>query len=370
MAIFDINGNTISAGGSGDTIHVDATDVANILSTGTTDISASDVSLSQDYVNKIISNYQGFISEVDGYPTRIPLIIHTDQHGRLGYAYGAGVIKLLGKLVNWYKISNVLNLGDTCSTVFTESQLENMLNLNLQYIPFSKSINIFGNHDTWDETSGTRVYHDSQEILEPYFYNDAKRGGAGWFAKVDNRFNVKYVAFTSYQYANNSAISCINTDQADFLIRELSADDGYDIIILSHQPLKIVGSTLVDPNETLGNYTLFFSNTVTESFLSMISARKQKTSGTFVDSQGVSHNYDFSNTSSEILMAINGHTHYERYQLIENSIFDWSADWFDDATFYFAYIDKKNMKFKRWKNDRANIVDDVVEWNIDSSASS
>ncbi len=369
MAVYDVNGIDISGGGGGGTtIHVDATDVANIMSTGTTNISPSDVGLSSAYVSKVISNYNAFFGEVSGSPDRIPLIIHTDQHGRLGTTRsGYNVLRLIGKLVNWYEISKILNLGDTCSTTFNVDTLSSMFSTQTLLFPYSKQINVFGNHDTWDERTGVRIYHPTQELLEPYFYNLAKRGGTGWFSVIDDRYMVKYVALTNYQYKNNSNTKCINTDQANFLIRELSADDGYDIILLSHEPLQINGSTVVNQEEAeslITGYDMFSSSTVQSSFLSMIAARKQKTSGTFTDSEGISHSYDFSNVSTDILMAVNGHTHVERYHMLTDSIMDWSADWIDDDTFYFAYIDKKAKKFKRWKTDGANLVDDVVDWSL------
>lgn len=360
MAIYDKYGEEILSGGgsSGGTS-------ANTLPTGATNIDLNGYNgVSASYAQKILDNYLAFIAEVDGDPYKVPLIIHTDQHGRLTSST-SGVMPLLGALINWYKVSKIVNLGDTCTTTFSPSSLKVMLNNNILYFPFSKSINVFGNHDTWDERSGSRIYYASQELLEPYFYNMAKRGGAGWFSVADERYMVKYIVFTGYQYKNGGNTTCMNSDQADFIIDELSANDGYDIILLSHEPINSQGATAVIAGDEIGKYTVFSSANVVESFLQMISARKNKSTGTFTDSEGVSHAYDFRNLKSDILVHLCGHMHCEGYQVFQNSIFEWFADWFDNSTFYFAYIDRKTKKFKRWKNDAANLVDDVLEFNIE-----
>ena len=62
--------------------------------------------------------------------------------------------------------------------------------------------------------------------------------------------------------------------------------------------------------------------------MTMIAARKNKTSGTFTDSEGISHTYDFSNVSGDLLMSLHGHAHFEAYRTFENSITEFIFDWF------------------------------------------
>ena len=59
---------------------------------------------------------------------------------------------------------------------------------------------------------------------------------------------------------------------------------------------------------------------------SVLKDRKNKRSGVYIDDDEVSHNYNFSNTKSDLLCIINGHSHEELY-LIEDGLTTYVCDW-------------------------------------------
>ena len=212
---------------------------------------------------------------------------------------------------------------------------------------------MYGNHDIWDSDENQK-YTVEQKRLSPYFYNvDAKRhGNNGYFTVVDDYRKVKYLVVNNFEYPDtNYSIRRITTAQAKFIVAELSADDGLDIVLVSHQPLD--SNEVITRDETYIAYNeKFLSDTTAHtSFMDMIAARKNKTSGTFTDSEGVVHTYDFTNVSGNLLMSLHGHAHFEAYRTFENSITEFIFDWVPDNTFYFGYIDRENIKFKCWKNE-------------------
>ena len=102
----------------------------------------------------------------------------------------------------------------------------------------------------------------------------------------------------------------------------------------------------------------------TEPLFCIMKARKQKTAGTFTDSEGATHSYDFTNVTSELLISLHGHAHFEAYRTFEGSITEFIFDWFDGTTFYFGYIDRENMKFKVWKNAGDDLTVEALEISI------
>ena len=214
---------------------------------------------------------------------------------------------------------------------------------------------MYGNHDIWDADE-TQKYTVNQKRVSPYFKNiyARRRGINGYFTVVDDYYNVKYLVINNMEYPDtNMQTHRITTAQAKFIVSELSANDGYDIIILSHIPIDSADVTLRD-GTTGGFTTTFLSDaTANTSFHDMLAARKDKTSGIFTDSEGVEHSYDFSDASGDILMSMHGHDHHEAYKTMENGVteflFDCMKDY--DTLFYFGYIDRENKKFKYWRNE-------------------
>lgn len=346
MAIYDIYGNVVSSGGGSASVTIKGT---SFLSHGNDVTSKTYSGLSAEYIAMAQNNYNALMAECLGDFNKIPIIAHTDQHARSMDS----IFKLCNDMVDWFEISKVINLGDTCSGTFSESQLASYRANAESYIPLEKRLEVYGNHDIWDSDDNQK-YTVDQKRLAPYFYNvNAKRhGNSGYFTVVDDYRKVKYLVVNNFEYPDtNYSIRRITTAQAQFIVEELSADDGLDIIFASHQSLDANGVTSRDETYTAYNEKFLSDTTVHNSFMDMLSARKNKTSGTFTDSEGVAHTYNFATVSSNLLMSLHGHAHFEAYRTFENSITEFIFDWFDGNTFYFGYIDRENMKFKCWKNE-------------------
>lgn len=324
------------------------------LSTGETVNPSAYSGLSADYVSMVQANYDAMMAECLGDYNKIPIIVHTDQHGRIGASNQ--VMKLIGDMVNWYEVSKCMNLGDTVADRFGTTALENYLSATKDSIPLSKRLDVYGNHDVWDSNESQK-YTVNQKRLSPYFKNIYARrhGNNGYFTVVDDYYNVKYLVISDLEYPDtNYSTRRITTAQAKFIVSELSADDGRDVVLVSHVPLDSDEVTSRDSTYQAYSEKFLSDTTAHNSFMTMIAARKNKTNGTFTDSEGVEHAYDFSNVSSNLLMSLHGHAHAEAYRTFENSITEFVFDWFDGNTFYFAYIDRKEKKFKAWKNE-ANV---------------
>lgn len=331
---------------------VDNAYMALSMSTGMAANTMAYTGLTSDYVSMVQANYDAFIAEVMGDYNKIPLIVHTDQHGRIGAKNP--VMKLIGDIMNWYEISKCINLGDTVADRFGATVLQTYLDAAKDCIPLSRRLDVYGNHDVWDADEDQK-YTVDQKRLSPYFKNIYARrhGNNGYFTVVDDYYNVKYLVINNMEYPDtNYSTRRITTAQAKFIVEELGKKDGYDIILLSHVPL-VADNTMTSRDPSYQAYTETFLSdaTANTSFLAMIAARKSKTSGTFTDSEGVEHAYDFSGCNSELLMSLHGHTHFEAYKSLTGSITEFAFDWFSGNTFYFAYIDRNTKKFKCWKNE-------------------
>ena len=118
------------------------------LSTGETVNPSAYSGLSADYVAMVQANYNAMMAECLGDYNKIPIIVHTDQHGRIGASNQ--VMKLIGDMVNWYEVSKCINLGDTVPDRFDMTTLDNYLSATKDSIPLSKRLDVYGNHDVWD----------------------------------------------------------------------------------------------------------------------------------------------------------------------------------------------------------------------------
>ena len=347
----NINGSTSGESAVSVAAEVDNQVAMMSLSMGETVDTSAYSGLSSDYVAMVQANYDAMMTECLGDYNKIPLIIHTDQHGRIGASNQ--IMKLIGDMVNWYEVSKCINLGDTVTDRFGTTELENYLSATKDSIPLSKRLDIYGNHDIWDADDDQK-YTVNQKRLSPYFKNiyARRQGNNGYFTVVDDYYNVKYLVINNMEYPDtNYQTKRITTAQANFIISELSADDGRDVVILSHTPFDSDEVTSRDSTYLAYSEKFLSSSTAHNSFMAMIAARKNKTSGTFTDSEGVEHSYDFSSVSGNLLMSLHGHAHFEAYRTFENSITEFIFDWFDGNTFYFAYIDREEKKFKVWKNE-------------------
>ena len=346
----------------------------------TQELGISTMSLVPDDVESEPTTYTGIMKKAmsewmiayKGDTRKIPVIIHTDQHGRLSLA-SKPIFTALGNLVPWYDVSKIINLGDcvgdhwedadTKNPFLSCGDLETMMEC-LADIPISKRLDVYGNHDTWyHDVDGNDVVVPDQARLSQYFRNIFARNPnsnqQGYFVDYDNKYNVKYVIVSGFEYTTSRSTYRISTAQMKWLIGEMSKDDGYDIVVVSHVPLYYQSSTEVfptgmTPSDEGSTVVSRLSNVDTDT---LFNARKNKTSGTVTDSDGVEHTFDFSGCTTDILCGLHGHIHMDGYNYVGSSgLVSVTFDWFADNTIHFVLVDRVNRQLNVWKVDSTNTV--------------
>jgi hypothetical protein len=217
-------------------------DLLQMYSLNAVSLNTSTVSDTTSYAGVIEEAKNAWMTEYGGNIDKIPLIIHTDQHDTMGDTASATMWETIDNMVSWYDISKVLNLGDTTNSydnydnpLLGDSNLEAYLEAT-KHIPFSKRIEVFGNHDCMKIISGSLTYvPQAPNYLNPFFKNVmAKRtsNNGQWCVTYDDYFNVKYVLYSNYDWLETLSTNGVSTEQYDFLIEELEKNDGYDVILV------------------------------------------------------------------------------------------------------------------------------------------
>lgn len=320
--------------------------------------------VSDDFAAVINTAKKEWMTRYGGDYRKIPLIVSTDQHGRT-----SGIFNLLSRILNMHDVSKICNLGDTVTDkwydgepdkpLLTCSELDKWMEC-MKTIPFSKRLDVFGNHDAWygNGTAGGNAvgtaYPSNLSHLDQYFRNIYARrtNNSGWFAVRDDYFNVKYVVITGLEWVNGSGTYRIGTEQMKFIIDEFGKDDGYDIVVVSHVPVYYQDSTETFPTgmtpETPGSTAITRVSTLNTDLL--FNARKNKTAGTITDSEGVEHTFDFSGCGTDILCALHGHMHVDGYNYVGgDGLLSAAFDWFPYETFFLVLIDRVERKLDVWK---------------------
>lgn len=281
----------------------------------------------------------------------IPFFIQTDLHGR-----NNDPARWLHNLND--RIMNI-NLGDNATDYFNTGELEAYYE---SVRDVQNKICVFGNHDVWTKSGSDKAanYHD----LAQWFPSDGKRirDKHGYFTVKDDRFNVKYVVLCPY-YINlenetNGVDLAIRTAQMEWLIQELSADDGYDIVILMHQLFHDDYQNREGVKQNWSDAQPIF-----QQVWNVLKDRRNNRSGSVTDSNAQTHSYDFSNVKSRILCALHGHTH-EELMVTEEGMTAYAANWYGDGgACVFGVINRERGKLKIWAFG-ANSVSDVLELDI------
>lgn len=356
---------------------------ASILGEEIAENTSSAYGINTEFATVIDEVRTAWMTEYGGDYRKIPLIIHTDQHGRLN-ASAKGIFNMLGSVLSWHDVSKICNLGDTISVEWYDADTEYPLRTNatldtamdtMEAIPFSKRLDVYGNHDTWygnyeDEGNaiGTR-YPATQEFLNQYFRNIYARrtNNNGWFVVKDDVWNVKYVAVSGFEYQNSVEFR-IGTNQMDFVIAELSKDDGYDVVIMSHVPIYYAVDTTVYPtNMTDANAEGYMTRVANIDTDALFNARKNKTSGTVTDSDGVEHTFDFSDCTTDILCNFSGHMHIDGYNYVANAddgLLSVTLDKFVDGCIHFILVDRESRLVNIWKVNNPDDTPQYVNYQI------
>lgn len=327
--------------------------------------------ISADYITVLKTAMDAWMAEYSGDTRKIPFILHTDQHGQLKAA-NKGYFDLISHMANWDAVSAVCNLGDTVQDHWSDSavttnplqrngELETALKTQSS-IPREKQINVWGNHDTWYsgnvETAVSSVL-PSLKYLNPYFPATGLRtvrlpDNSGNMVIYDDAYMVRYLVVGSWDYADRDSATYqkffINADHWKWIIKELSSDCGYDLVIVSHVPIQMYGEKCYDPvtYESHATSARYICPSLSYS-ADVFAARKAKTSGTItVGSETIA--YDFTNCTDHILCAIAGHEHA--------SLVDWTGDLLcttferfgpTSRTIFFALFDRENQKLNAWE---------------------
>lgn len=294
----------------------------------------------------------------------IPLFLTTDQHS----ASVETVMEIFLRHASMDAVSKILNLGDTVGDHWIDvdpekplwecKQLADYAN-QTKNIPNDKRIDVIGNHDTWYiPDGGTIRWTNPLNHLYKYFRNPTAHyhDNHSNFTVVDPRYNVKYMVIAGYEYSGELTDYTgykISSASLDWMIEEMSRDDGYDIIILSHQPLGANGSTYHNP---VANNNFTVESIADFDYTPLWIARKNKTSGTITDASGVSHTYDFTGCKTDLICGLHGHEHKDGIAYLGDSLCDLIFHTFSDSdriAYYFA-IDRINQQVNVWRISTSN----------------
>jgi hypothetical protein len=322
---------------------------------------------SSEYEKNILIARDAWMAEARADASVVPIVIHTDQHGRLSASNT--LFPYLAKAVPWEDASACIGLGDTSN--YSESAFKGMETC-LSSIPQNKQINIWGNHDTWFGSVNDNILTEEHlTVLNKYFDNSAYNGNHKYNSygieyMIDDVRKIKYVTFGGWEYDHalgGWSHYNIGPDSMAGIIDMLSQQDGYDIVILSHiQPFKnqSASSWTYPPVEggtqggsggmEYGVGTVVGRETLIDNLLI---DRKNKASGTVNDSWGGVHSYDFSNCNSDLLCCFAGHEHCDKYMWQNDNIpvYLFDAYAYDNHPFYFVNINRTSGFLNIWKVD-------------------
>lgn len=316
-----------------------------VLPTVGTSGTLSHPSLSEVWITNAETAYTNALTQMKLYANdAIPFFILTDTHGR-----GNDPARWLNNKDQ--RVKNI-NLGDFVGDYFSDAAGESWRKMAL---PVQNQITVFGNHE-----SSTLNAEPATEYKLKYYFTDTttagKRmvNGRNFFVSYDDDYNVKYIVVCPY-YTNNDGTRNgveIRTDQMEWLLKELSADDGYDVVLLMHQ---LWTDTYIHRDGTQQDWQ--DAPPILENMWTVLKDRKNNRSGTITDSSGVAHSYDFTNCKTELLVSLHGHTHEELY-LAEENMVSYAADWYgDNNSCVFGVINRVTNKVTFWVFDSTGCLD-------------
>ena len=332
---------------------------------------------------------RGIVYEVDGtvvntgYKSVVPIVLHTDQHGKLSTdtLYTEDLFKYLGGCIKWPEVSGCIGLGDVDMGDYSK------MFAVLEPVPANRQINLWGNHDLWRNYSevnnqfvvdwDTNYFNNSDYEDMSYAYSNK-----GIEYHIDEEHNIKFICVAGWEIdkaKGGKSYYIIGSQSMEDIIDMLEAEDGYDIIMLSHcNPIAQGGTkwtfSLSPGNEEGNDGTLFpepiistgnisepVDGGVRQNFDAMLAARNAKTSGTITDDYGIVHSYDFTNCSGRIICCLVGHGHHDECGWsttggILTVMYDAYA--YRKEPVYFINVDRTNGTVDGWK-----IMNDASEQN-------
>lgn len=258
----------------------------------------------------VYNTFKTALQSSDAYA--VPMFVSTDPHGT-------------GAMPEhrWFHNRNVtdelealnINLGDICSDTFTPTSLSNM---DAQTKWVRNFFAVGGNHDV----KFGSVEPDANTLRQYFAFANCFRcvpttyDTSACYVVYDDIHNVKFVAMDSYTRVGEGytmPYPYATSATMNWLIDVLGANDGYDIIFITHEPFKGVTYTnyaLSPPNVTADGTSTYSRS---ECVWNLLKARKNKRSGTITADDGTSHSYDFTGCTNDLIVSLQGHTHALRY---------------------------------------------------------
>lgn len=306
--------------------------------------------LSNGWLENAEASYNSMMDEFEKTSySGVPFFIQTDLH-----AFNNDPARWLH---NKDKRVKNINLGDIVYDVYNNGSGETYRNSAL---PVANLITVYGNHE-----ANTAGYEPATSYGLNYYYTDTTKGKRmvnerGFFTVCDDDFNVKYIVICPYyQDENGTRIATgVKTDQMTWLLGELSADDGYDVVILMHQ---LFNDVHYHRDSTLQNWA--DAPAILENLWTVMKDRRNKRSGKITDSDGVEHPYDFTNVKTRYLGSLHGHAHEELMYTEENTTAYVCDAYCGSRACCFGLFDRKNDKLKIWYFN-ADTAFDVLELDI------
>ena len=235
-----------------------------------------------------------------------------------------------------------LFLGDICDTIFSPTYA--LPNYRHHVDAFNKAISVIGNHDR--ATNSSENIPTTHTNINKFFITKGfeRADDVLYGSYNDTDFNVRYLVINPYEFVpmENAPVGHpvrLGTKQMTWLIKNLTECDR-DIIILTHQMFTDLNIHRDGTKQTWADSPNIFYNT-----WKMLKDRKNKRTGTITDSDGITHNYDFSNCKSDLLCTIHGHTHEELY-LQDEGLLEYALDYGHQKNCVFISINRTENKFK------------------------
>lgn len=268
----------------------------------------------------------------------VPFFIATDHHGKGTFAQQW--------LANTDPAVRSINLGDYSPDTFGP---QSMAALAEQTAALPNYIGVPGNHDFKKNTENPANYFD---INAGFRVDGGRRWDRQGYGTVkDEALNVKWLILQPYAIDLDTAAGFttgLSTAQAQWLIRELSADDGYDVVILQHMPLYGAYTTR---DGATAQATDFSACDIT----GMLKDRIIGEAGDFLDSDGVMHNYDFAGVRGRLLCTLHGHMHTEMWRISDGLVSYCAPGYLSDHACVFGLIDRLNGRLTVWRFDSETV---------------
>lgn len=230
----------------------------------------------------------------------IPFFIQTDGHGRFNEG-NKGCHNLAESTMRY--IPN-LQLGDYGSYYSNGNNPANHLTSSdgiNNYLP------AMGNHEFMKSSEEGALIADLPTLIASYTPSDGVLGSQtyGYYKVYDDKYNVKWLVGQAHIPDSDNSSGFVykaTSDQFQWFIDELEANDGYDVIVLNHEPFPGTYHNVATDADYVYTRTTF-------NLAPILSARKAKQSGTYVDTSDVTHTYDFTGCTSDLLVSLHGHIH-------------------------------------------------------------